>query len=122
MGYIVTLQNVAHSEFVVPFWEVAFFAAVITLYAFLGRRMSCLINTFAFTFYWGFLFMVPAAFAGNGLGKAYLSIYLVSGLVLYATVTLSDLPALQRAVALFSVRRRDTLSWHWKFSYDKTGS
>jgi hypothetical protein len=109
MGYIVTLQDVVNSEFVVPFWEVAFFAAVIALYAFLGRQMLCLINTFAFTYYWGFLFLLPTAFAGDGLGKAYLLVYLVSGPMLYAAVTLSDLRVPRRVLTLFSVRGRDAL-------------
>lgn len=71
--------------FVLP-WDVVFYIAVVTAYAFLGRPRSCLINTFAFSFYWGFKHLLPLTSS-----QAPLLIYALSGMVVYAIVTLAFL-------------------------------
>jgi hypothetical protein len=80
------IQVLANGTYFVPSWEVLFYAVVITAYAFLGRPRSCLINTFAFSLYWGFKHLLPLTSS-----QAPLLIYAVSGIAVYLIVTLSFL-------------------------------
>lgn len=80
------IQAITNGTYFVPSWEVVFYAAIVTAYAFLGRPRSCLINTFAFSFYWGFKHLLPMASS-----QAPLLIYAVSGMAIYVMVTLSFL-------------------------------
>lgn len=86
-----TFQDAASGQFIIPTWEVVFYAAVITVYASLGRSRSCLINTFAFTFYWGFMFLLPTAFAANTQSQGLLLVYLACGFLIYGYLSASDL-------------------------------
>ncbi|MBI1994086.1 MAG: hypothetical protein HYV05_10210 [Deltaproteobacteria bacterium] len=83
------LFDYANNGLHVPTWEIIFYVAVMTLYAFIGRARSCLINSFAFTFYWGFMYLLPRAFAANGLSHTALIAYAVCGLGIYALTTLA---------------------------------
>lgn len=91
MSTFETFQDLVGGQFVIPTWEVVFYAAVITVYASLGRSRSCLINTFAFTFYWGFMFLLPMAFAANTGSQALLLVYLACGFLIYGYLSASDL-------------------------------
>ena len=86
-----TLQNLANSHFVIPVWEVVFYVAVITLYALMGKPGSCLINTYAFTFYWGFKSLLPGVFTANGFSQMTLTTYIVCGLGIYGLITVASI-------------------------------
>ena len=82
------LRDYANGGFIIPMWEIAFYVAVMSIYALMGRAKSCLINSFAFTFYWGYMHLLPDAFSANELLHRGFIIYVVSGLSLYTLVTL----------------------------------
>ncbi len=83
------LLNYANNGLPVQTWEVIFYVAVMSLYAFMGRTKSCLINSFAFTFYWGFMYLLPRAFSANGLSHGALIAYAICGLGIYTLTTLA---------------------------------
>lgn len=83
------LLDYANNGLHVPTWEIIFYVAVMSFYAFMGRARSCLINSFAFTFYWGFMYLLPRAFAANGLSHTALIAYAVCGLGIYTLTTLA---------------------------------
>ena len=89
------LRDYANGGFIIPAWEIALYVAIMSVYALMGWTKSCLINSFAFTFYWGYMYLLPNAFSANGLSYRGLIIYVVSGLSLYtlATLGLSRRPA-----------------------------
>ena len=84
-----TLFAYANNGLHVQTWEIIFYVAVMSFYAFLGRARSCLINSFAFTFYWGFMYLLPRAFSANGLSQTALIAYAVCGLGIYTLTTLA---------------------------------
>src|SRR3989304_6704070 len=114
MYFLEALQNPVSNDISIFAWEVIFYAAVITMYAFSGRSMSCLINTFAFTFYWGFKSLLPATFAPDGFGHMFLFVYVLSGLTLYATITLSDLKVPRKAESFRFLRSTANFNWCWR--------
>lgn len=83
------LRDYGNGGFVIPAWEMIFYVAVMSLYAFMGRTKSCLINSFAFTFYWGFMYLLPRAFPANGLSHGALIAYAIFGLGIYTLTTLA---------------------------------
>lgn len=85
------LRNLENGGFVIPAWEIIFYIAVISFYALMGRTRSCLINSFAFTFYWGFMYLLPKTFSANGLSHTALIMYGISGLGIYGLVTVAFL-------------------------------
>lgn len=85
MGMLET-QVFTNGIYLDPSWDVILYTVVVTAYAFLGRSRSCLINTFAFSLYWGFKHMLPLISS-----PAPLLIYAVSGMAVYAIVTLAFL-------------------------------
>ena len=101
------LRDYANGGFIIPTWEIAFYVTVMSLYALMGRAKSCLINSFAFTFYWGYMYLLPNAFSANGLSHQGLIIYVVSGLSFYtlATIGLSRRAANGRATRQSSIEQ-----------------
>lgn len=91
MVSIEILRDYANGGFVIPTWEVIFYVAVISFYALMGRTRSCLINSFAFTFYWGFMYLMPKALSANGLSFTALVMYVICGLGIYSLSTLAFL-------------------------------
>jgi hypothetical protein len=85
------LRDYGNGNFLIQPWEMILYVAVVSLYAFMGRVRSCLINSFAFTFYWGFMFLLPRTFAGNGFSHSALLAYVLFGAGMYALVTVSFL-------------------------------
>ena len=85
------LFDYANNGLHVPAWEIIFYVAVMSFYAFMGRARSCLINSFAFTFYWGFMYLLPKTFSANGLSHTALITYGISGLGIYGLVTVAFL-------------------------------
>ena len=85
-----TFRNLGNG-FVIPTWEMIFYVAVVSFYALIGRAKSCLINSFAFTFYWGYMYLLPNAFSMNGLSRTALMMYVICGLGMYGLVTLAFL-------------------------------
>jgi len=102
------LRDYANGGFMIPTWEIAFYIAVMSIYALMGRAKSCLINSFAFTFYWGYMYLLPNAFSANGLSHRSLIIYVISGLSFYtlATLALSRRPANGRGASRNSIEAR----------------
>lgn len=96
MTYLDSLSGLVNGDFYVPALEVAFYIVVVSVYALLGRVQSCLINTFAFTFYWGFMFLLPISFSSNGLSQAFLLLYVLCGFLIYGSLTLTDLKVPRR--------------------------
>ena len=82
------LREYSNGGFIIPTWEIVFYVAVMSLYGLMGRTQSCLINSFAFTFYWGYMYLLPEAFSANGLSQGGLIVYAFSGLSVYALATL----------------------------------
>lgn len=93
MGSIEILRDYANGGFVIPSWEMIFYVAVMSFYALMGRTKSCLINSFAFTFYWGFMYLMPKALSANGLSFTALMMYVICGLGIYSLSTLAFLGA-----------------------------
>lgn len=83
------IGDYVNGGFIIPTWEIIFYVAVMSFYALAGRPKSCLINTFAFTFYWGYMYLLPRAFFANGLSNTALMMYVVCGLGLYVLATLA---------------------------------
>ncbi len=83
-----TLFDYASNGLPIQPWEMILYVTVTSLYAFLGRAKSCLINSFAFTFYWGFMYLLPRAFSANGLSHTALIAYVICGLGIYTLTTL----------------------------------
>ena len=102
------LRDYANGGFIIPMWEIAFYVAVMSIYALMGRAKSCLINSFAFTFYWGYMYLLPNAFSANGLSHRSLIIYVISGLSFYtlATLALSRRAANGRGASRNSIEAR----------------
>ncbi len=70
--------------------EAIFYILVVTLYAFAGRPRSCLINTFAFTFYWGFIALLSKT-VESGVYERVLPAYVTCGIVFYILVNIASL-------------------------------
>lgn len=85
------LWDYANGGFGIAAWEMIFYVAVMALYALTGRARSCLINSFAFTFYWGFKYLLPVAFSANGLSQTAFLTYVLCGLAIYGLATVSFL-------------------------------
>lgn len=85
------LKDYANGIFIIPTWEMFFYVSVISLYALLGKPASCLINSFAFSFYWGFMYLLPKISFADALLQSSLMIYLISGLGIYALATFTFL-------------------------------
>ena len=85
------LWEYVNGSFVIPTWEIIFYATVMSLYALMGRLQSCLMNSFAFSFHWGFMYLLPKAFSANGLSHSALIAYAVCGLWLYAMMAVAFL-------------------------------
>ena len=81
------LKDYTNGGFIIPTWEIIFYVGVMSLYALMGRAQSCLINSFAFTFYWGYMYLLPKAFSGNGLSYTGFIMYVVSGVSFYTLAT-----------------------------------
>lgn len=104
MTYLDSLSGLVNGDFYIPAWEMAFYVGVVSVYALLGRVQSCLINTFAFTFYWGFMFLLPISFSANGLSQTFLFLYTSCGLFIYGALTVADLRV---------ERKRKTIQSDW---------
>lgn len=85
------IRGYVNGGFIIPTWEIILYVAVMSFYALMGRTQSCLINSFAFTFYWGFMYLMPKAVAAGGLSHTALMMYVICGLGIYALVTLAFL-------------------------------
>lgn len=85
------LRDYANGGFVIPTWEMIFYVGVMSLYALMGRTRSCLINSFGFTFYWGYMYLLAKAYSMNGLFRTALMMYVICGLGIYALATLAFL-------------------------------
>lgn len=75
--------------FVIPIWEVILYVAIVSVYAFLGRTASLLLNTFAFTFYWGFMYLLSQSFSLTTNPEPLLMLYVLCGLGVYVLATAS---------------------------------
>ena len=96
MVSIEILRDYANGGFVIPAWEMIFYVGVMTFNALMGRTRSSLINSFAFTFYWGYMYLLPEAFSSNGVSGIALMTYVICGLGIYSLATLAFLrPAAQ---------------------------
>lgn len=80
-------------SFIIPVWEVLFFVAVVCVCALLGKTTSCILNTYAFTFYWGFVSLLPTTFSLDGASHIALVVYVICGVAIYALFALSSLSA-----------------------------
>ena len=85
------MKGYVNGGFIIPTWEIILYVAVMSFYALMGRTQSCLINSFAFTFYWGFMYLMPKAVAANGLSQTALMMYVICGLGIYALTTIAFL-------------------------------
>lgn len=100
MVEIETLRNLGNGHFIIPVWEVVFYVLVITIYALMDRPRSCLINTYAFTFYWGFRSLLPKTLTAD-ISQAALLMYIVCGLAVYTLITVASLQLAPRGGKVF---------------------
>lgn len=82
------LADLSGGGFAIP-PEAILYAMVVTLYAFVGRPRSCLINTFAFTFYWGFIYLMSRT-TEAGIDGNVMLVYVASGAVLFVLVNIAS--------------------------------
>lgn len=109
------LNDYTNGGFIIPTWEIIFYVAVMSLYALVGRTKSCLINTFAFTFYWGYMYLLPRAFSANGLFNTTLIMYVICGLMIYVLATLALLGPTVKRERLGETANR--VSCHWPSAF-----
>lgn len=96
LGVLAALSN----GFIISPIEAIFYITVVTLYALAGRPLSCLINTFAFTFYWGFMALLSKA-TESGLYERVLPVYVACGIGIYILVNIASLREGQKKARVF---------------------
>lgn len=69
-------------------WEAMLYTVVVTLLTLLRLNESCLINTFSFSFYWGFKNLIDVVSFPSPEANMVLSVYLVSGLAIFSLLHL----------------------------------
>lgn len=90
---------------VIAHWEVVAYTAVVALLAFLHLNESCLVNTFSFTFYWGFKGLLADSPTLSALNDASIVIYVVSGFAVFVLVQIAYLrPSLGSPAAALSLQ------------------
>jgi len=94
------LESLANGGFALPPPEAIFYMIVVTLYALAGRPLSCLINTFAFAFYWGFIFLMSKA-VEIGVRERALMTYVICGIGIFVLVNIASLREKQKKAKMF---------------------
>jgi len=92
------LRDWGNVSLAVPAWEVMFYVLVVSLNVLLGRTRSCLINTFAFTFYWTLMSVVTTSLSTSAISQSNIAIFFFCGLTLYCLIILASLKINSRNV------------------------
>ena len=76
-------------ELAIPLWQMGLFVFLISLFMILHRLKLCLITTYLFTLYWGFLFNWGDVVASLGTFPQTATLYLIFGSV-HVVLTLTS--------------------------------
>ncbi|MBI2997194.1 MAG: hypothetical protein HYY46_01845 [Deltaproteobacteria bacterium] len=79
-------------------WEAILYAVVITLLAFNGMRESCLVNTFSFSYYWGFKSLIETLAITDSRSQVFIAFYVIFGFSMFGLVNFHYFKK-QRAIA-----------------------
>ena len=74
------LQSLGGVSLAIPAWQMAAFVGIICVFLLLGRLQLCLLTTYLFVLYWGFVLYAPSFIGAAGGDTAALVIYLLCGL------------------------------------------
>lgn len=64
-------------------WEAILYAVVITLLAFNGMHESCLVNTFSFSYYWGFKSLIETLALTDSRSQVFIAFYVIFGFSIF---------------------------------------
>jgi len=86
---VIALQSLGGVSIAIPAWQMAVFVGVMSVFLLLGRLKLCILATFVFVFYWGFLVYSPSFIGAAGGDVLALTVYLLCGLavVVLAVIT-----------------------------------
>ena len=88
MGEIETLLALCLTNPVLPAWPVMLYVLLVSLLVVMRRTALCLVATYLFTFYWGFL-LHSATFVSNGVYTLAFVGYTISGLAIPSLIAMA---------------------------------
>ena len=88
MGEIDTLLALCLTSSVLPAWLVMLYVLLVSLLVLMRRTALCLVATYLFTFYWGFL-LHSDTFVSNGVYTLAFVGYTISGLAIPGLIALA---------------------------------
>lgn len=88
MGEVETLLALFLTSSVLPTWLVMLYVLLVSLLVLMQRSALCLVATYLFTFYWGFLLQSDTSVLG-GVHSVALVLYTISGLAIPGLVAIA---------------------------------
>ena len=77
---VTPLQSLGAVSLTIPAWQMAVFVGIMSVFLLLGRLQLCLLTTYVFVLYWGFVLYAPSFIGAAGGDTAALVVYLLCGL------------------------------------------
>ena len=86
---LIALQSLGDVSLAIPAWQMAMFVGIMSVFVLLGRLQLCILVTYVFVLYWGFLVYAPSFIGVAGDNILAFMVYVFCGLaiVVLAIVT-----------------------------------
>ena len=78
----IALQSLGGVSLAIPAWQMAMFVGIMSVFLLFGRLQLCIVVTYVFVLYWGFLAYAPNFISAAGDNTLAFVVYIFCGLAI----------------------------------------